>query len=472
MSTQREQFRSKLGFILAAAGSAVGIGNLVGFPVNAAKSGGAAFLLVYAIFVFFVCLPIMIAEMSLGRHTQRNPLGAYNTVSNNHSLWRLGGWLAIITPFMIAVFYQVLTVWIFAYFIGAISGDLAAMAQPDYFGRFINSQSVFIYLLILLALIGTILNSGVQNGIERLARWLMPILFVMLLLLTAFVLTLDNAFIGVKYYLVPDISKISPDIVSNALAQAFFSLSLGMGILITYGSYIKKQESVRSGAAMVAVVDTCVAFFAGLLILPAIFAFNPATNTEELSSSSVSLVFTFLPKIFLSLQANIGYIGANLFAALFFMLVFFAALTSQVSILQVPISVFQDELKYSRRKSVFMLGALAILFVLACTVSFGMVNFFTEFVSYAGQTKSFFDVVVDIFYDTILPLNGFIVCLFVVYKWKRAGLNQELEQGDPQYHHSFTKKYLNFSLGTFIPVILFLVFLNTVFIKFFDFSLV
>lgn len=154
------------------------------------------------------------------------------------------------------------------------------------------------------------------------------------------------------------------------------------------------------------------------------------------------------------------------------MLVFFAALTSQVSILQVPISVFQDELKYSRRKSVLMLGVLAILFVLACTVSFGMVGFFTEFVSYAGQTKSFFDVIVDVFYDTILPLNGFIVCLFVVYKWKKSGLHQELEQGDPQYHHSFTKKYLNFSLGTFIPVILFLVFLNTVFIKFFDFSLV
>ncbi|MEM7361173.1 MAG: sodium-dependent transporter, partial [Pseudomonadota bacterium] len=351
MTENREQFRSRLGFILAAAGSAVGIGNLVGFPVNAAKSGGAAFLLVYAAFVVIVCLPVMIAEMSLGRSTQRNPLGAYNSVSNNSGMWKIGGWLAIVTPFMIAVFYQVLTVWLLAYFVGAVTGNLEAMAQPDYFSTFIQGNSVFIYLVVLTILIGVILNSGVQNGIERLAKVLMPTLFVMLLILTVFTLTLPNAVIGIKFYLVPDISKISPTVISNALGQAFFSLSLGMGILITYGSYVSKRESIVGGAKMVALVDTSVAFFAGLLILPAIFVFNPQVNTDELSTSSVSLVFTFLPKIFLSMQGLVGYIGANIFASAFFLLVFFAALTSQVSILQVPISAFQDELKYSRLKS-------------------------------------------------------------------------------------------------------------------------
>ena len=472
MTEQREQFGSRLGFILAAAGSAVGIGNLVGFPVNAAKSGGAAFLLVYAAFVLFICIPVMIAEMSLGRNTQRNPLGAYVSIAGESSLWRFGGWLAIITPFMIAVFYQVLTVWLLAYFIGAVTGNLAAMAGPDYFTVFINSPTVFIYMAILTVLIGFILNSGVQKGIERLAKVLMPTLFGMLLLLTAFVLTLPDALIGVKYYLVPDISKFSPEVISNALGQAFFSLSLGMGILITYGSYVSKRESISGGAKMVALVDTSVAFFAGLLILPAIFAFNPAIDTAELSTSSVSLVFTFLPKIFLSLQDVVGYFGANLFASAFFLLVFFAALTSQVSILQVPISAFQDELGYSRFKSVLALGACAALLVIACTVSFGMVAFFTDFISYGGADKSFFDLVIDVFYDTILPLNGFIVCLFVTYRWRQTNFNRELEEGDSEFKGTLTERYVNFSLRTFIPVVLFLVFINTVFIKFFGFSLV
>ncbi len=471
MAGQREQFQSRLGFILAAAGSAVGIGNLVGFPVNAAKSGGAAFLLVYAAFVVFICLPVMIAEMSLGRHTQRNPLGAYSSVSGNKTLWRIGGWLALITPFMIAVFYQVLTVWLLAYFVGAVSGNLEAMSDPAYFSEFINDSSVFIYLVILTFIVGFILNSGVQKGIERLAKVLMPTLFVMLLLLTAFVLTLPNAFVGVKYYLVPDFGKLSLDTVNLALSQAFFSLSLGMGILITYGSYVSRKESISGGAKMVAIVDTSVAFFAGLLILPAIFVFNPQTDTAELSSSSVSLVFTFLPKIFLSLQDWVGYIGASLFASTFFLLVFFAALTSQVSILQVPISAFQDELKFSRLKSVFSLGACAALLVLACTVSFGMVPWLTEFMSYGGGTRSFFDLVIDVFYETILPLNGFVICMFAVYCWKRAKLNQEMAVGDDNISGSFTERYVNFALGTFVPAILLFVFISTVSLKFFGVNL-
>lgn len=471
MTGQREEFRSRIGFILAAAGSAVGIGNLVGFPVNAAKSGGAAFLLIYAFFVVFICLPVMMAEMSLGRNTQRNPLGAYNAVSNNNRLWSIGGWLAVITPFMIAVFYQVLTVWLLGYLVGSVSGNLELMAQADYFGNFINANGIFIYLVVLSLLIGVILNSGVQNGVERLAKVLMPCLFIMLLMLTAFVLTLPNAMSGVQYYLVPEFSKITPEVVNNALGQAFFSLSLGMGILITYGSYVSKRESIASGAKMVATLDTSVAFFAGLLILPAIFSFNPNVNTAELSSSSVSLVFTFLPKIFLSLQDTIGYIGASLFASAFFLSVFFAALTSQISILQVPLSAFQDELGYNRKKSVWALGACAALLVLACIVSFGMVAYFTEFMTYGGGVKSFFDLVYDVFYDTILPLNGFIVCLFVVSRWRSANLNKELMVGDDAFENSFTQKYVNFALKTFVPVVLFFVFVNTVLLKFFSISL-
>ncbi len=472
MSQQREQFGSRIGFILAAAGSAVGIGNLVGFPVNVAKSGGAAFLLIYIFFIVLICIPVMIAEMSLGRSTQRNPLGAYNLVSNNNLLWKIGGWLAVITPFMIAVFYQVLTVWLLAYFVGALTGNLSAMAQPDYFGEFINGSTVFVYLIVLTVMVGVILNSGIQKGIERLSKTLMPVLIVMLIVLIAFVLTLPNASLGVKYYLIPEFNKITPEVINRALGHAFFSLSLGMGILITYGSYMNKQDSISNNAKTVAFVDTSVAFMAGLLILPAIFAFNPATNTDDLSSSSVSLVFTYLPKIFLSMQDKIGYLGASIFASIFFLQVFIAAITSQVSILQVPLSAFQDQRGYNRRKSVLMLGLCAAFLVLACTVSFGMVAYFTEFINYAGSTKSFFDLVVDVFYETILPLNGLIICLFVAFRWKKNTMDKELLVGDAAYEKSFTKKYIDFSLTSFIPIILLFVFVNTVCIKFFDFSLI
>jgi len=472
MSQTREQFSSRLGFILAAAGSAVGIGNLVGFPVNAAKSGGGAFLLVYALFVVFICLPVMMAEMSLGRHTKSNPVGAYNQLSNDRSAWRVGGWLALITPFMIAVFYQVITVWVLGYLVGALTGNLDKMAQEDYFSSFIGHHGVFIYLAVLSLLVGLILNSGVQKGVERLAKVLMPLLIIMLLVLTAFVLSLPNALAGVKYYLVPDFSKITAKVINVALGQAFFSLSLGMGILITYGSYMSKSESISNSAKLVALLDTGVAFFAGLLILPAIFVFNPEINASELVTSSIALVFTFLPKIFLSLESIIGYVGASVFACAFFLSVFFAALTSQVSILQVPISAFQDQFNFSRKKSVIVLGVSAALLVIACTVSFGLVDFFTSFTSYAGKVKSFFDVIADVFYETILPLNGLIVCLFVVFQWRKHNLNTELSVGDEGFNQSFTKKYLNISLATFIPVILLVVFFNTVLHQFFQFDVI
>lgn len=472
MSGQREQFGSRIGFILAAAGSAVGIGNLVGFPVNASKNGGAAFLIIYALFIALICLPVMLAELTVGRHTQRNPIGAYKALSPDNKLWHTAGWLSVITPFMISVFYMVITVWIMGYLIGALSGNLDQLAQADYFGTFINGGEVFLYLVLTAAVIAFILYRGVTDGIERAAKAMMPALFVMLIGLVIFVLTLDNAMAGVKFYLVPDFSKITPSVINGALSQAFFSLSLGMGIMITYGSYMNRTESIPSAGKLVALVDTGVAFFAGLMIIPAIFAFNPDINTEELSSSSVSLIFTFLPKIFLALQGTIGYFGASAVASIFFLLVLFAALTSQVSILQVPLAALQDELGFSRRKGLATLGIFGGLFCIFCTVSFGMVSFFTEFTSYAGQEKSFFDVVIDVFYDTILPLNGLLICLLVSYKWKKAHFDAELESGDPQYRGTLLERYVNLSLGTFIPLILLVIFINTVALKYFGFALI
>ena len=463
MNSPREHFSSKLGFILAAAGSAVGIGNIVGFPVNAAKNGGGAFLLMYAIFVVVICLPVMIAEMAIGRKTSKNPVGAYGALSNNSKSWRLAGILSIITPFMIAVFYAVLTVWIFIYLAMAVVGNLDYLASAQGFSEIINSP---MHLggasIAVAALLAMIINSGVKDGIERAAKVMMPALFVMLILLVIFVLTLDNAMAGIQFYIIPDFDKINASVVNGALAQAFFSLSLGMGILITYGSYITRDTDIAGSAKLVAITDTAIAFIAGLMVLPAIFSFNPEINPEELSSSSVSMIFLFLPKIFLALQVSIGYTLASIIASVFFLLVFFAAITSLVSILEVPVAYLIDEKKYSRGKSLVTIFSTAGILSVLSILSFGLVDSLTSLTNYGGMSKSLFDVIYDVFYDTILPLNGLLVCLFVSYRWKKHNLNEELSQGNPEYAKSFTAKYVDMSLGTVIPVVLLVIFANTV----------
>jgi NSS family neurotransmitter:Na+ symporter len=472
MSGSREQFGSKLGFILAAAGSAVGIGNLVGFPVGAAKNGGGAFLLMYALFVVFICLPVMLAEMSVGRKSQKDPLGAYTTLSNGSRSWRIAGWLSIVTPFMIAVFYLVITVWIFGYLYSSVIGNLDELANPNTFDDFISGNTIFIYMAVVLGVVYFILQGGVKEGIEKAAKILMPALFFMLIALVIFVLTRDNAMKGVEFYLIPDFSKINAQVINGALSQAFFSLSLGMGIMITYGSYIDSKADVPSSAKLVALTDTAVAFTAGLMILPAIFSFNPEVNTEELTESSIGMIFSYLPQIFLELQSSIGYIGASVVASLFFLLVFFAAITSLVSIFEVPVASLMSEKGIARKPSLLLCGALLVVFSVICALSFGHTEFFTKFVTYAGADQSFFQVVYDVFYDTILPLNGFLICIFVMYRWKKHNFNAELDEGAPTFKHSLFERYVNFSVSTFIPVILLGIFINTVALKYFGVSLV
>ncbi len=472
MGAPREQFGSRLGFILAAAGSAVGIGNMVGFPVAATKNGGGAFLLIYALFVAFICLPVMMAEMAMGRNTKKDPLGSYKTLAPGDTKWSLAGWLAIITPFMIAVFYTVITVWIVGYLYHIVAGDLTLLAQPETFESFVNTKEIFIYMAVVAAVVFLILQGGVKNGIEKAAKILMPTLFFMLVALVIFVLTLDNAFAGVEYYLIPDFSKINAGVVSAALSQAFFSLSLGMGIMITYGSYLSRQSAVPGSAKLVALTDTAVAFVAGLLILPAVFSFNPQTQAADLSDSSVGMIFTFLPKIFLALQTSIGYTGASVVAGLFFLLVFFAAITSLVSIIEVPNAALIDEAGLSRKKSLVVLSILIVICSVIAATSFGMWEFTTKFTEYADETKSAFDVLIDVFYDTVLPLNGLLVCIFVIYRWKKANFNKELEVGDSEYKGSLFEKYVDLSLSTIIPLILLLVFINTVALKYFGEALI
>ena len=241
--------------------------------------------------------------------------------------------------------------------------------------------------------------------------------------------------------MIPDFSKVNAQVINSALSQAFFSLSLGMGILLTYGSYLSRRDAISGSAKMVAMTDTLVAFIAGLLILPAVFSFDPSTNTESLSDSSVGLIFTFLPQIFLALQDGIGYVGASFVAATFFLLVFFAAITSLVSIAEVPVAAVMQEKQISRKKALTYVGAAVVLLSVLAAFSFGLVSWVTEFTSYANQSRSLFDVLVDVFYDTILPFNGLLICLFVIYKWKTANLSNEVSVGDDNYKGSWFEKY-------------------------------
>jgi NSS family neurotransmitter:Na+ symporter len=470
MTAERGQFSSRLGFVLAAAGSAIGLGNLVAFPVMATKNGGAVFLLVYVLFVALICFPVLLAEIAMGRHTRRNPVGAFSVLSNGHNGWRWAGKLAIITPFMIAVFYTVVTVWILIFLFRAMTGDLSQLASPAAFGEMINSPAIFPWFIVLQFAVFGVLLGGVKRGIERMARVLMPLLAVMLLGLIAFVLTLDGAMLGVRYYLIPDFSRLNGAVINAALNQAFFSLSLGMGILITYGSYFDRGDSIVNSGRMVAIADTSVAFMAGLLILPAIFAFNPATNPDDLSTSSVGLIFTYLPQIFLSMQEVVGYGGASVAATVFFALVFFAAMTSLVSILEIPISYMIDELSFSRRKAVLVQAGLVSVFAVLAALSFGMSGFLTEFIPYGGGPKSFFDLLADTFSEVILPLVGFLVCIVCSLRW-RKGFSEELAIGDEGFRGSALSRYLTFSLRTFVPVVLLFVFINSVAAKYFAIDL-
>ncbi|WP_138519041.1 sodium-dependent transporter [Limnobacter alexandrii] len=465
MHNNPDQFSSKIGFVLAAAGSAVGIGNLVGFPVAAAKNGGGAFLLLYIFFVVAICLPLILAELSLGRATGQSPLGAFKQVSKNSKIWAFAGALSLITPFMIAVFYSVLTVWLLGYFLQVLSGRLDELATPVYFGGFITSPWIFAYLAAVIGMVVLVLKGGVRDGIEKAARLLMPMLFIMLIGLAVFVLTLPNAAAGLKFYFTPQLDRITWSVVNGALSQAFFSLSLGMGILITYGSYLRKQDNLVQSAKMLACTDTGVALVAGLMTLPAIFAIYPSTNPGELSDSSVGLIFSFFPNIFMAMVPKFGYLAASFVAATFFLLAFVAAITSLVSIIEVPVAALKAESKQTRNKALTVVITGVLLGAVFSALSFGQVKWLSEFAFYSGMNKSLFDVLVDVFYDTILPFNGLLICLLVVWQWKRHNMAAEMASGGAT---GWLERYTHAAIAFWIPAILATVFVVTVINKFFS----
>ncbi|MDD9878380.1 MAG: sodium-dependent transporter [Magnetovibrio sp.] len=396
MDGHRGEFASRLGFILAAAGSAIGLGNIWKFPYVAGANGGGAFLLLYLGMVFTIGLSVMLAELAIGRAARLNPVGAFAKLKGG--AWVGVGYMGVIAGFVILSFYSVVGGWTLAYTLYSL-GPLMEITEPERLGAFFtgfiaNPVSPLFYHGMFMAMTMFVVVGGVEKGIERAGRLLMPLLLGLLVLLTARAVTLPGAGAGLAFFLTPDFSKIDGATVTAALGQAFFSLSLGMGALLTYGSYLSRRENLASSALWVTSLDTVIAVSAGFLILPAVFAFgfDPAVGP--------GLTFITLPAVFAQMP-----LGA-LFAPLFFGLLTIAALTSAVSLLETVVAYLVDQLGFARRRATVLFGVAIFALGVPSALSFGPLRG----VTIAG--RSFFDAMDYLASNLMLPLGGIAIAVF------------------------------------------------------------
>ena len=410
----RGNWGSRVGFILAAAGSAVGLGNIWRFPYITGKNGGALFVLIYIGAVLILGLPIMLAEFSLGRATAKNPVGAFQAIRPG-AKWCYTGYLGVVTGVMILSFYSVVAGWTLGYFYKSLSGKFAAISKGEgsaIFSHFIASPWLQILLLaIFMFLTVAIVVKGVAAGLEKYSKILMPALFLIMILLMVRSLTLPGAEKGLLFYLKPDFAKINGRVFLEAMGQAFFSLSLGMGTMLTYGSYLGKKENLVSSAAWVATLDTSVAILAGFIIFPALFSQNMAPDQGP------GLVFTILPVIFAHMP------GGMWFGALFFVLLAVAALTSTISLLEVPVAFLIDEKKWPRRKASWLVGGLALAFGVPSALAGGGLKFFTRLPVLHIDFLSLWD---KIWGNLALSVGAFFIAVFVAHVWKTANALDEI----------------------------------------------
>ncbi|WP_196137265.1 sodium-dependent transporter [Aliikangiella sp. G2MR2-5] len=449
MATQRGGFSSRLGFILAAAGSAVGLGNIWKFPFEVGEGGGAAFVVMYLAFCFILCFPVMVAEIAIGRKTQRNAVGAFTALG--HKKWSIIGYLGLTSGVLILSFYNVVAAWAFGYFIEMVMGNFEI---GQHFGDF-TADFIKVGAYSVIFMVGTafVVSRGISGGIEKAAKILMPTLFVMILALIVYALTLPNAMEGLKFYLIPEFSEITGTVVYSALGQAFFSLSLGMGALITYGSYVNKNDNIVSSAAQITLVDVGVAVLAGFMIFPFVFSQGIETN------GGPGLIFVTLPGVFESLGDVLGVIVGSLF----FLLLSFAAFTSTISLLEVPTAYMVDEKKVDRTKATWIVALIIFAVGIPSLLSAGAVEALTKFITLPGPgTLDFLSFVALIASDTFLPLGGFLIAVFTAYIWRKENFNEEISHGDEEIKGTWLQSYVDFAISYICPVLLGAIFIVTV----------
>ncbi|MDE6684136.1 MAG: sodium-dependent transporter [Duncaniella sp.] len=398
------KFASKIGMIAATVGSAVGLGNVWRFPADVQANGGAIFLLIYICCIFLLGIPVMIAEFALGRGGESDAVGVYSKITPQHKSWRYVGVLAILSSYIILSFYMVVSGWTFEYLIQSVTGDLYSsavegeMAFRDRMGSYITGTFRPIVVTVLM-IFGNmfVLIRGVQRGIEKMSNIMMPILFILLLIFCGVSLSLDKAREGLEFFLRPDFSVVTPATVINALGQSFFSLSLAMGILVTYSSYFPADARLTRTAVTVSLLDLMVAVFMGIIIFPAVMTFG----LENSNLAGSALVFVTLPEIF----AQMG--GTRIWSTLFFMLLTVAAFTSTISLAEVSVSFMQNRIGLSRKRAVMSVTLPLLILSPICSLSVGPWSGFTI----AGLT--IFDFLDTITTNFMLPLGGILLCIYV-----------------------------------------------------------
>ncbi|KPK32822.1 MAG: Na+-dependent transporter [Chlamydiae bacterium SM23_39] len=411
MKEKRESFKSTLGFILATSGAAIGLGNIQRFPFIVSEGGGALFVFIYLICVILIGIPLILVEVALGRHTKRNPVSAINMIRPK-SFWRIGGALGVLTVFFILTYYSVIAGWAIGYIFNMlfnVSIDIKDFSQNAFYS--IGYMSLFLIIVV------AIVIRGVHKGIERWSKILMPLLFIIILILVVRSLLLPNSLEGLKYYLKPDFSEVNTKIFLLALGQAFFSLSIGGHVLITYGSYAKKTENLVRSSGYVALFDTLIALLAGLVIFPAVFSFG------ELPSQGIALSFVVLPKIFL--QMPLG----NIFGAFFFLLLAFAAITSGIALLEIPVIYFVDSKKWSRKKAVLIIGVLVFLLGIPSALSQGSNRFLSNMKIDLIGRQSLLDIMDFVWGNFTMVLAAGIIAIFVGWVWGIRNVKEELAIG-------------------------------------------
>lgn len=416
---QRSSFSGKLGFVLSAAGASVGLGNIWRFPYLAAKYGGGIFLLIYILLALTFGYTMIIAETSLGRMTGKSPVGAFHFFGKSIFL-SIGGWLNAIIPILIVPYYSVIGGWVIKYLVEYIIGHGDLLAFDGYFTSFISdgiSTEICFIIFALFTLL--IIYAGVRNGIERVSRIMMPILVVLSVIIAVYSITRPGALAGVKYFLVPNVQNFSWMTVVAAMGQMFYSLSIAMGILITFGSYMKKDISIEDSTKNVEIFDTAIAIMAGLMIIPAVFAFSGGDpNTLK---AGPSLMFITIPKVFESMGLG------SAIGVLFFVLVLFAAITSSIALTESAVSTFEDELHWNRKKATVIVGIIMIVLGSLSSLGYGPLASVTII---GMQFLDFFDFLTN---SVMMPIAAIAISLLISRVVGVDKIEEEVLHGESRF---------------------------------------
>ena len=406
-NAERGVFSGKLGYVLATAGSAVGLGNIWRFPYLAARYGGGIFLLVYLLLALTFGYTLMMTESTMGRLTGKSPVGAFKSFSKR-GIAKAGGWINAVIPMLILPYYSVIGGWVCKYLFEYITGNVSGTAQDDYFTGFITSAGdAELWFIVFAALTLLVIICGVENGVEKVSKFMMPVLVCLAVIVAVYSMTRPGAGAGIKYFLVPDFKHFSWMTVVAALGQMFYSLSIAMGILITYGSYMKKDVDIEKATHQVIFFDSGIAILAGLMIIPAVFAFSG--GDPDMLNKGPGLMFVTIPKVFesMGLGRPIG--------ILFFVLVLFAALTSAISLAETSASTFQDELGWGRKKSTGLVAIIMLILGSLSSLGYSGLSFVHIF---GMEILDFFDFLTN---SLMMPVAAFATCVFVV---KAVGLDR------------------------------------------------